>query len=201
MRANQATWLKDPARRIGLPFCTFVDRTLEATFQAAAATGYRRLLSSGLILNALAVALEWRMGGMSSVQSVHWWVSWTVTAILLSILWQYPCACVGFHNFTRPASRIFLAQLIVHLCIGSIASRTLPQTQTPWSWTLVFTTGMCLITGWLGQPSVRSAFTLCVAALVTFYTGLAAHPINAPRATEAALMLGLAVGMVNPEIC
>jgi hypothetical protein len=56
-------WLGSPARRILLPHCRFADPGLEAAFQAAVAPGRRRLLTAGLGLNALAVALEWRMGG------------------------------------------------------------------------------------------------------------------------------------------
>jgi hypothetical protein len=58
-----AQWLENPTRRIRLPRCTFADPGLEAAFQAAVAPGRRRLLTAGLGFNALAVALEWQMGG------------------------------------------------------------------------------------------------------------------------------------------
>ena len=186
---SQAKWLENPARRITPPLCTFDDPALEAEFQTAANPGQCRLLTSGLVLNALATALEWRMGGMTPLLAAHWGVSWAIAALLVALLWKRATS-------SAIVSKVFLAQLVVHLCLGSVASRNLQQTGVPWSWVLVFTTGMCLITGWLGHPSVRNATGLGAVALTTFYTGLAAHPIIAPRATEAALILVLAVGMV-----
>jgi hypothetical protein len=188
---SRAAWLKSPVRRIAPPLCTFADPALEVEFQTAAATSQRRLLTSGLVLNALATALEWRMGGRTALLGAHWGVSWAVASV---------CALsLGSENGFRSSvvSKVFLAQLVAHLCLGSAVSRDLEQTSVAWSWVLVFTTGMCLVTGWMGQPSVRNAVGLGVVALTTFYTGLAAHPIIAPRATEAALILVLATGMVS----
>ena len=187
---SQAKWLRDPVRKIDPPLCKFVDQSLEGVFQDMAAPGQRRLLSMGLVLNALATALEWRMGGMTTLLAVHSGVSCAVCIALLLSLWLEWCS-------KNICSRIFGLQLIAHMCLCSIASRSLVQTSSNWSWILVFSTGACIITGWMGRPSVRNAAALSTVALVTFFVGLAARPIIAPRATDAALILSLAIGMVG----
>jgi hypothetical protein len=187
---SQARWIADPAREIARPLCRFADPSLEAAFQGAAEAGQRRLLTSGLVLNALATALEWRMGGMTAPLAVHWGVSWAVCAALLLLLW--------WGGIGRAAcSRLFGLQLVAHLCLATVASRGVETTGAHWSWVLVFITGMCIVTAWMGQPSVRNAAALGTVALTTFFVGLSAHPFIAPRATDVALIMALAIGMVR----
>jgi uncharacterized membrane protein len=198
---SQAVWLRDPARKIDPPLCKFADQSLEGVFQDMAAPGQRRLLSLGLVLNALATALEWRMGGMTTLLAVHWGVSCAVCATLLFLLWRRAWRACDRGGVDGAASttihRLFALQLVAHMCLCSVASRSVAATSPHWSWLLDFSTGACIITAWMGQPSVRNATALGSVALVTFFIGLAAQPIIAPRATDAALILSLAIGMVG----
>jgi hypothetical protein len=70
-------------RRIIPPLYKFADEPLEGVFQTMAAAGQRRLLTLGLVLNALATALEWRMGGMSDLLTGHFALAWGVCACIL----------------------------------------------------------------------------------------------------------------------
>ena len=219
------TWLKDPVRSIQAPRLNFADPLTEAQFQGAVAPSRRRLLTAGLTLNALAAALEWRMGGAASdgsrgstrgdpvaaldwpegtgpkiealntLLSVHWGVSWIVTLALLYIVWS----ATEIRTSIRFCSRAFVVLLTTHLCLASMASRCLPMGGGPWSWVLVFATGMCLISGWLGPLSVVGASILSTVALITFIGSLiiAQIDIRAARATESALMVALAFGVVS----
>ena len=186
---TQQAWLKDPVRRIVPPLYKFADEPLEGVFQTMAAAGQRRLLTLGLVLNALATALEWRMGGMSDLLTGHFALAWGVCACILLLLWSHRCS-------RSACGRLFSAQLVAHLCVASVGGRAIRQTNADWSWTLVFATGICIITAWMGSPSVHSAVALGAAAIVAFFTALAAQPVIAPRATDAALIISLAVGMV-----
>jgi hypothetical protein len=121
--------------------------------------------------------------------SVHWGVAWAVTAMLLTAVW------VDLGR-VRACGRVFLLLLAAHLGLSSAASRWLPLGGDQWSWALVFATGLCLISGWLGPLSVRAAAALGAVALTAFYTAL---PPRAARAAEAALMLALAIGVVGPN--
>ena len=111
---SQTTWVNAPARRIGMPFYTFVDPSLEEVFQSVAALGRRRLLSSGLVLNALAVALEWRMGGMSFMQLVHW-ATWPLPC-LTKLTKEVPSLSAGSSS-RNSSSTCALAQSKAGACL------------------------------------------------------------------------------------
>lgn len=191
---TQNAWLKDPSRKITPPLYKFADSALEAIFETISAVSQKRLLSLGLVLNAMATALEWRMSNMSDrTLTIHFAVSCGICLGILVLLW-----CM---HLPRPmCSLLFALQLIVHLSIASAVARTIDQTHVHWSWVLVFATGSCIITGWMGQPSVRNAVVLGTAAVIAFFFALSAQPLIAPRATDTALVLSLAIGMVGRGI-
>ncbi len=182
-------------------------------FQAAVAPGRRRLLTGGLVLHGLGVALQWRMAAAGPViaddglaaaaaaglwpaadraalratLSVHWALSWAAAAGLLAAAWH------DMHR-TRACGRVFLCLLLAHLGVCAAASRLLPAGGGPWLWALPFGAGLCLISGWLGALSFRGAAALGAAAPAAFY---AAMPPEASYAIDAALVPALAVGVVG----
>jgi class 3 adenylate cyclase len=202
-------WLRSPSRQIDRLTATFREGAIEAQFNALMLTGHRRLLTAGLMLHALCIPLQWRLAGVGEspppdtttfaslrtnhdrvmarvLFTVHWIVSWGASLGLLCIIWSDI-------THTRRAGTGFQMLLIGHLVVQAVASNFMALGGDPWSWTLVFGTGACLVCGWLGPTSVPSASALSLSAAVAFYAAL---PPQERYATEAAMILALAIGLV-----
>ena len=208
-QAHAEQWLANPARAIDLATATFKEGPLETQFQRLMMPGHRRLLTAGLLLHALCIPLQWRLAGAGDnpppdtwafaqlrspedkqfardLLSIHWIVCWVVSLCLLGGLWSDVV-------YTHLMSAGFLLLLIGHLVVQAVASNYMALGGDPWSWALTLGTGVCLICGWLGPTSIYSASALSICAAAAFYAAL---PPRAAYATEAAMILALAIGLV-----